>query len=410
MVSQPHLEPINPVASTYDKQLRFTFFSTLPTELRFKIWRYALHRQRLFHIYINNQKGKTASEAGENPDCVINGERYFTIVKGSQLLSKLLSVNKESREEALKFQRVHLPCRFVKRAVKEEARSHGTLHLNPELDFLHISAEWPAKDTLIPFLYRLKTIYDPRHAGLLNLVIEGNDLTGNDIYSVDPSDVDPELRSAFVETLAQLWEVWFFSHLLVGRQMVGPLCDFNISGSILNRSFPILTTVPTFERFPRDPRPIIQDLENTIGLSSSRDALDHWLPLLKIWQVSPYGTSYRFLLAFNPRLTRGYISDRTSANEWLQAEEDRWNGLGPPDTFLENSDYKWPVRAQDEKYRNEDLGKSVRPAFGFWLFPLDALARTDGNGLLVDEGPRLDSKGFKNMKAHWPELALSSLS
>ena len=394
---------------THDEESDFLLFPTLPKELRTKIWRHALQRQRMIRLRINNQRGKTASQAGENPDSVVNGERYFTVVDGSQLLSKLLRVNKESREEALKFARVRLPCRFLGGATKEGPASHGTLHFNPEWDFLYISAEWPAKDTLIAFLYRLKTIHDPRHVGLLNLAIDNNGLSANDIYGVQPSDVDSEIRSAFVETLTQLREVWFVSTPLVGRQIVGPLSGFGTSGAIFNRSFPIVTTVPTFERLPRDPRPISEDLENASGLGGSRDVLQYWLRLLKKWHISPRGIGYRFFLAYDPTIAGGSISDQVSAKTWLQKEEDEWHGHGPDDGFLKDKEVKWPVGAHDEKYRNEDLGKAVRPAFGFWLFPLEALARIDGDGLLVDEEPRPRGEMFRNMTEHWPELALSSL-
>lgn len=411
MNSPPHLQPINSRQFTHhDEASTFPLFTILPKELRTKIWRYAMRRQRIIRLHINNQRGKTASEAGENPDSVGNGELYFTVVDGSQLLSKFLRVDKESREEALKLNRVHLPCRFTSGATKEGPASHETLHFNPESDILYISAEWPAKDTLIAFIHRLKTIHDPRHVGLLNLAIDANGLSGNDIIGVQPSEVKSETRSAFVETLTQLREVWLVSTPLVGRQIVGPLSGFGTAGAIFNRAFPIVSTLATFERLPRDPRSISKDLENTSGLGSSRDALQYWLRLLKKWQISPQKVRYRFFLAFDPRTAGGNISDRVSAKAWLQKHEDQWNGQGPGDGFLpKDVKAKWPVGAQDEKYRNEDLENAVRPAFGFWLFPLEALGRIGKDGLLIDEETRPRGEMFRDMTEHWPELGLSSL-
>ena len=80
MASQPHLQPINSLQFTHHQPSTFPLFTALPKELRTKIWRYALRRQRIIHLYLNDQRGKTASQAGENPDSVKNGELYFTVV------------------------------------------------------------------------------------------------------------------------------------------------------------------------------------------------------------------------------------------------------------------------------------------------------------------------------------------
>ena len=261
------------------------------------------------------------------------------------------------------------------------------------------------------FVHRLKTIHDPRHVGLLNLAIAINSLNSNDIIRVEPSALDSVTRSAFVETLTQLREVWFVSTPLVGRQIVGPLSGLETAGAILNRAFPTVSTLPTFKRLPRDPRSISKDLKNTYGLASSRDALEYWLRLLRKWQVSPQKVIYLYFLAFDPRGVGGSnISDQVSARAWLQEQEDQWNGQGPGDGFLpKDSEAKWPVGAHDERYTNEDLENAVRPAFGFWLFPIEALGRIGKDGLLVDEERRLRGEMFRDMTEHWPELGLSIL-
>ena len=410
MAFPPHLQPLNCSHFTHEQGSTFPLFTALPKELRAKIWRYAMRRQRFIHLQIINRRGRTASEAGENPDSVVNGEPYFTVVHGSQLLSKFLHVDGESREEVLKFHRVHLPCRFMSGTINKESASHGTLYLNPEWDVLYINAYWPAKDILIAFIYRLKTIYDPRHIGLLNLAIDGSGLNGTDINGVQPLEVMSDIRSAFVETLTQLREVWIVSTPVVGRQIVGPLSGFETAGAMFNRAFPILSLSSTFERFPRDPRSISKDLENTSGLGSSRDVLQYWLRLLKRWHISPQKLRYRFFLAFDPRMVGGDISDQVSAKAWLQKQEDQWNGHGRNDGFLpKDVEAKWPVGAHDERYRHEDLENAVRPVFGFWLFPLEALGRIGQDGLLVDENTQPRGAMFKDMTEHWPELGLLSL-
>ena len=82
-------------------------------ELCTKIWRCALRRQRIIRIHVNDQRGKSASEAGENPDSVGNDELSFTVVISSQPLSKVLRVDQKSREEVLKLYRIRLRCRIT---------------------------------------------------------------------------------------------------------------------------------------------------------------------------------------------------------------------------------------------------------------------------------------------------------
>lgn len=113
MSSQPHLQIFNSSQIIHYEESNFPFFHLLPKELRLKIWRHTLQRRRIIRLRLNNQRGQTANQAGENLASTSNGERYFTIVDRSHLLSKLLRVNRESRNEALMFHRVHLPRRFT---------------------------------------------------------------------------------------------------------------------------------------------------------------------------------------------------------------------------------------------------------------------------------------------------------
>lgn len=409
MSSQPHLQMINASQATHDEERKFHCFPQLPKELRLKIWRHTLQRRRMINIRLNNQRGQTATQAGENPASTSHGERYFTLVEGSQLLSKLLRVNKESREEVSMFYRVHLPCTLFRAEAWPRPRPrptcHGTLPFNPEWDFLRISWEWQARDTLVDFLYHLKTVHDPRHIGLLNLAVDVNCLDANDLHALQSSDLDFEVRSAFVETLSRLREIWFVSTPRAGRRIVGILSGLGTSETTFNRSLPVMTKRPAFERLHRDPRPIDQDLKSLTGLAALPDVYQLWLQLLKKWCTYPPRIEYRFLLAFDPTIDGGQVSDRTSAKTWLQEEDDKWHGLGPDDGFLKDCKLKYPVGAEDEKYRNEDLEKAVRPAFGFWLFPAELGPMVD-KGFLEDEN---SPKAFLNMTEHWPELALSSL-
>ena len=431
MSSQPHLQIFTSSRTTHDEESNFPLFPLLPQEIRLKIWRHSLQRQRIIKLHLKGRTEQTVTQAAESTGSASKSERYCAVVDGYQVLSKLLRVNSESREAALEFYRVRLPCRFTGRATREGTTRSETLHFNPEYDFLHISPESPVSDTLVDFIYHLKTTHDPHHVGLLNLAVGLNDLNANDLDKLETSDLDSRVRTAFVETLTQLHEVFFVSTPRAGRQILGYQSGIPTSETILNRSFPIMAMAPTFERLHRDPRPIAQDLRQVFaGTFDPRHMLHLWRQLLKKWGVSPPQIEYRFYLAFRPISQEDQIYDRWSAERWLQKEDDAWRNpseggsaessqdqdqemVDKPfssfSSFFERKNIKWPVGASSEKFQNEDLEKAVKPAIGFWLFPVDALGALPEEGLSEDEGFQPRPKWILDMTEHWPELALLSL-
>ena len=433
MSSQPHLQIFTSGPITHKGDSNFPLFSLLPQELRLKIWRHGLERQRIIKVHLERQTEQTAHQAAESTGSASKRERYCAVVDGYQVLTKLLRVNSESREAALEFYRVHLPCTLTGGSTGEGTTRPGILHFNPEYDFLHISSKSPVKDTLVDFLYHLKTTHDPRRVGLLNLAVELNDLKGNDLGNLKSSDLDPRVRTAFVETLTQLREVFFVSKPRAGRQILGYQSGIPTSETIFNRSFPILAMAPTFERLHRDPRPIAQDLRQVfVGTFDPRHMLHLWRQLLKKWGVSPPQIEYRFYLAFTPIGQDDQIYDHGSAKGWLQKEDDEWRKPwedGPAESsqdqdqeqekadepfsgfssFFQKANKRWPVGAASEKFQNEDPEKAVKPAFGFWLFPVDALGALPEKGFSEDEGFQPKPKQLLDMTGHWPELALLNL-
>lgn len=381
----PHLQPFTP-QSNHHSLSHFRCFPDLPAELRRKIWRHSLERERIIRmlLYIDDWN-EIHNPTGKAP--------YSIIVSGHQALSKLLRLNQESRKAALEFYRVHIPCQFSgteKIKTSENANTTpGTFYFNPEFDFLKIYSQWLVKDTLLDFIHRLKTVYDPRHIGLLNLAVTINDLNANDHFMVQPADVNPEVRKSFTDTLNQLQEVFFLSTRGQGRQILG--WTSNISGdTILTRSIPIAQRTPTFERLGRDPRAIAEDLTHIyLDASSLKDVITLWQRMLKKWGASPPNIQYRLYVAFAPHLEDDRIYDRTTAESWLQKEDYKLKRI------IEFPE-EYPG-AKPEKYKNEDLEKAVRPAFGFWLFPIESLDQED------------DSKELLDLSGFWPDLALKSL-
>ena len=436
MTLPPHLHPINfGQAATNNGRLHFTGFQDLPKELRLEIWRYALQRQRFIHIRIFADKA--ASAEIQNIACAAERNLDILVMNGTRWQSKLHRVNKESRAEALKFYRIHLPCKYQ---MVHEGRNRdfcspyklndGVVHINPEWDVLWISRTYGATKALIPFLHQLKAVYDPRRVGLLNLAFEGSDLI---LCDFERSEYDHVMWSSFVETLLQLREIWIVSITKVGRQVNNALDAYNFGtpAPVFNRSVPIMSTPVTFERLPRDPRPIGADLEYVIEVGGQRRWMEEWLQLLRQWTPLPpasatpipptqkraAGPTYRILHAFNPSGTprEDFINSRSHATTWLQQTEDQWDGIVGINNDVETS--TWPVGRKTWRVDwHEDLDQAVRPAFGCWLFPLEAIGRLadgDGDGDRRFLVPEEDQTGRRDqvmdMRAHWPELLVSCL-
>jgi hypothetical protein len=431
MSPKPHLQIFNDAIdqATQSNTSTFPLFPLLPKELRLKIWHHSLQRQRFIKVLLLPEKmfNTTQPEGTEAVISTSKSERYRAYAEGYQVLSKLLRVNCEAREAALEFYRVRLPCLLKKgletsHGVPYEAIP-GTLYINPEYDFLYITPQVSAEDTLLDFFYHMKTTYDPHHIGLLNLALDFNSLNAGDLSQLELLSLDPKVRKAFVETLTQLQEVFFVSEQKAGRT-IDKQSGFVTPEPFFNRSLPILGTAPSFERLHCDPRPISKDLQHVfVGFLDERLVLHLWQQLLKKFGVVPSQITYRYCLFFSPGGKGQRVYDHLSAERWLQWEDDLWTGA-LAEKALEKSQggenqesfFSWAfggiwkekkktipvslIGGRSEKYKNEDLTKAVRPAIGFWLFPVKVLDFEE-----VRQGPH----HLFDMSGHWPELALSSL-
>ena len=376
-----------------------------------------MQRERIIKVSFENSP-PTASTTKFDGKTV----QHSAIVDGYKILSKLLRVSQESRYEALSFYRVHVPCKLRRGPTREEkdTAKPGTFYFNPEYDFLQIQPGFWAEQTLMDFLYHLKNTWDPRQIGLLNLAIRGTSaLQGSDLCFIKPSTVNVLLRESFRETLSQIQEIFLIESPAAGRQILGAMSGVALNEFILNRSMPIATSTPTFDRLHHDPRPIAGDLEHAYIGEGPLRMLYTWQKLLKTWNVSPIGTEYQFILNFT--LPFGVfeteIYDELSAKQWVQKEEDEWTGRWRID---DNVDGVWatrklndghicrhPIGALYGKYKDEDLEKAVKPAFGFWMFPVDVFGKVPSSD---DECKKVFSKQIVDMSEHWPGLGLKCLS
>jgi len=403
MASQPHLQIFQ---TGYDAGSSFTVFPLLPKELRLKIWKHSLKLRRIIRLRLQPWSDYPPAEARQGAVsrefAIPNPKSYHIFVHGHQVLSRLFHVSAESRSAALLFYRVHIPCEII--SAGDSSLGPTTLYFNPEYDFLYILPTRPVQ-ALIDFLYDLKAVYDPRRIGLLNRAMQLQNL-GRGLQALQPSDLDPEKRTSFIETLSQLHEFFFISSPNGGRQVEWPQSGLS-ENDVFNRSLPISAPSSAFERLPRDPRNIEADLTRVFVIGSDpRLMVTRWYRLLAKWDIHAPNIKYKLSLSFRPP-KESTIYDFEDAHEFLRKEDEEW-------TATKNMYREWRIeRFKDDPAGAggvcEDLEIVARPAVGFWLFPLEALGPMRKEGEEVRPGFRYKPKRILDLREHWPELCLLDL-
>ncbi|KAK3362499.1 hypothetical protein B0T25DRAFT_7734 [Lasiosphaeria hispida] len=398
----------------------FGQFPLLPTELRLRIWKFSIIKHRLVEIEVEAPESDLGSgHATPAPPLysstnalnkVISGRNYTaTVQNGLHLHTKLLRVNRESREVALKFYRLHIPCRMrTSRSSSLRIGPKGqqaTLYLNPEFDFVHLRHRGPVEHTTLDFMHDLKA-YDPRGVGLVNLALDMNgmpflheSLVGS--YSRLRAELAAPCRASLVDTLSQLRNIIWMADSHFGRAIMGPLQDFRDAGVRFNHSMPVRSSTSSFDLLTRDPRPAAQvEPDLRYVLTACRDPRQmhvQWTELLEKWSVLPrHQINERVLFAYELPDYEAPIYDVDTADKFLAEEERSWiQGQTRRQFWVK----KWAGRLPVES--PEELEKASRPAIGFWLFPIKALGSL--------EGDIYSSKKMFDMTGHWPELALARL-
>jgi hypothetical protein len=109
-----------------------------------------------------------------------------------------------------------------------------------------------------------------------------------------------------------------------------------------------------------------------------------------VWGVPlPNHTTYKFLVAHELRNPH----NRATARKALEWEDEHWRN---------------PEIGKGRTYELEDLENAVKPAFGFWLFSIDAFGPFNKNGDPVPNG-ETNGREYKDLSRHYPELAYSPL-
>ncbi|KAF2231270.1 hypothetical protein EV356DRAFT_507228 [Viridothelium virens] len=407
-----HLQIINS-SHCHSEDAKFSPFSKLPPEIRLRIWTHSLERHRLVEVEVAIEEDLPSDSGGARPystqnalNKLISGRNYTATVQALQLNSKLLRVTSESRNAALSFYRVHIPCHL--QASKERIQGNAApsmrtakatksiFYFNPEYDFIHLSKQGPAKHTFVDFLHDLKA-YDPRDVGLLNLALDTNGMSLG-LHAVNEVSEAPA-KASFIDTLSRLQEIIWVAESHTGRAIMGPGVGFYSFGVRFNHSMPIKAITPSFDLLRRDPRPVGPELDFILtGSSDPRQLRVYWQELLRSWGIRrALPVRERVLFAYDSPVYQQQVYDTKTANKLLTEEQDHWLASQQHwHRFTISCAGKIPVEGPEE------LAKAVKPAIGFWLFPAEALGPL--------EGELWHMKKVFDMTNCWPELALSNLS
>ncbi|KAI0204780.1 hypothetical protein F4808DRAFT_456525 [Astrocystis sublimbata] len=393
----------------------FPLFAQLPPELRQMIWRHSLQQTRMLTLLLRSHylMDLFLSHKVESPLPSVSQGGPCAVVIGSscRVLSKLLRVSSEARETALLFYRVHIPCRMVRKDDKHLIGSEeGMLYINPEFDFVRLKSEGSKDDAMLmtpSFIHYVKVVMDPRRVGILNLAIDRNQL--NILSSTTSRDIDPHVRKSVTDTLRNLRRVFLLHIERLGRTIPSTQRMHKPPGHSINRSYPLMAASSSFQCIPRDPRAVDLDLKLVYMGRPARKMLEMWQNALANWEVSAAPgnpgtttpTDIRHLVACQP-MNSGYRArDRKSAQALLKAEDQRHADNGYPDWY--SSTDAWGP-ANTAGLRNEQLEEytNVRPAFGFWLFPVEAVSS--------DESDWREEFNLVDFTHHWPQLCLWDLN
>ncbi|KAF1833641.1 hypothetical protein BDW02DRAFT_598904 [Decorospora gaudefroyi] len=408
MPVESRLPIFNPHES--NQNLTFRLFPSLPKELRLLIWTHALHRQRIINVHLSDPWLENPSTFRDRLSTLLShrqttgsspggwsaraGHYLITVYNSIPIFSKFLRVCQESRKAAFST----LIFAIENEIGVDTFTTPGTFYFNPEWDFLRITGWEQINVHLhIPcFLHDLKVRYDPRGIGLLNLLISDED--DDDITSsLQDSDMPSDIRNSVASTLRQLHEV-FFRSKLTKRRMGFTIADGHLDAKpFFNRSLPLHTNISIFDRFATDPRgPTITDLSKQYMGESKTTPYHRFVRLLTEFGISSStdtATQFQFMITFSARFrgdnrgADGGVYNREDAQKWLRRDyEQNW---------VRRS--WWPKGVDTEVSMGPDYVMDVLPAFGFWLFPLDAMMDTE----------RKPVERLFDMSQHRPALGLS---
>lgn len=400
MPTPQHLRIINPTDRP-KQDLLFPQFPKLPPELRHMIWQQCLRRNRLLDVHLGTlykeYDGSTTlnrfaeTSAFENRNYAVNIE-----VPGQTKV--IFRVSRESRLAAFDFYRVRLPYYSYRLSCypSEITREKpAVFFFNPEYDLLNIKLAndgGAGAENLARFLQHLRA-YDPQNIGLVNWAVNSSCIGSIHHYV---KQLHSPAKTILLDHLSRIREVTFVGEF--NRRVIGPRECFHEReiGVRFNHSMPIKPRAVLFDPPKSDHRAVASDLELVFtSHGDPRHMFAKWQELSTKWPTPPTKPARQRLLMANNVFYDETLWDPKRAEDFLIREEKEW------------------IRAQHEHWKivrwctgknppiegPEELAKAVRPAIGFWIFPLEVLG---------DIQQSYPEKQTFTLSSHWPELALLS--
>jgi hypothetical protein len=358
-----------------------------------------VERNRLLKVVIEPSAAAAATPAYSTTNTfnkVVSGSDYTITVQGLQFHDNLLCVNREARKVALRFYRVQLPCYLETTVGFSRSKIVSTFYFNPEHDILHVRARCPLDCTLVAFLHDLRA-HDSKDVGVLSLALGSELVTDLGYFEPLPGGL---ARNSFVQSLSRLQRIIWVASSPVGRRIMSTFSNLPTVGFRFIHSMPISSVKSSFDVLVADPRPIQSELQYVA--TAPPDPREHslvWGEILRRWGlVQSLPAQQQVLFAYQPSLYEPppTIHDAETAQDFLSTEENIWiRSQEQRSSLVLKKVGRMPIEGPEE------LAKAVRPAFGFWLFPMEALK--DPERSLIWSYPVFDLRGCK------PQLALSHL-
>jgi hypothetical protein len=322
----------------------FHQFARFPADIRWLVWQHHLSHERWIDITV--RLGSFTSEPREQT----NHQNYEVVLDHHWKISKLFRTTSESRNAALAFYRVQLPCWYNR---KDKGMVNGTLYVCPELDTLMLNC-------LEVFENLAHDIWacDARCVGLVNLALR---VRGPSRDFNTPSTTGRD-TSRLKETLLRIERFTLMNTFCIRRWYGGFARRSTVPVFQMNHAVPIRGHSLGFHRLSCDPRLNGENFKQIfLGDLDPVRRFHRWFRLLlSVGVKHNHEVDYRFGSCRRSAAPR--ITDRESATEsvsqthedfltWLEAETEEPRGL-------------------IAKEAAEHLEQTPQPAIGFWLFPL----------------------------------------